>query len=311
MTLAIVFPGQGSQSLAMQAELADQYPGVKEVYALASERLGYDLWQLIQDGPDERLNETVVTQPAMLTAGMAAYSAWQSEGGPPPSTVAGHSLGEFSALVCAGSIDLSDAVDLVKLRAEFMQSAVPGNAGAMAALLGLDDDVVIDVCANSAQGQVVSAVNFNAPGQVVIAGDKAAVQRATDAAKEAGAKRAIMLSVSVPSHCSLMLPAAEKMAEALASVDIRTPEIPVIGNADVAPYENPDHVRDGLRRQLFSPVRWVDTVNYFVSNGTTVMIESGPGKVLAGLARRIDRSLAAGFIDSPDSLSKAIETAGQ
>lgn len=311
MTLAIVFPGQGSQSLGMQAELAEQYSDVRDTYAQASDRLGYDLWQLVQEGPEERLNETVVTQPAMLTAGMAAYQAWQNTGGLVPDMVAGHSLGEISALVCAGSMEFGDAVELVRLRAELMQSAVPSGTGAMAALLGLDDAAVIDVCAMSAQGQVVSAVNFNAPGQVVIAGDKTAVERAIEAAKEAGAKRAILLSVSVPSHCSLMTPAAEQLAEALADIDIRTPEIPVIGNADVLPYDDASQVRDGLRRQLSSPVRWVETVNYFVGNGASAMIECGPGKVLAGLARRIDRSLAAGFVDSPTSLDKALETARQ
>jgi [acyl-carrier-protein] S-malonyltransferase len=294
----------------MQAELAGKFPEVQETYAAASEALGYDLWGLVQEDASGRLDETVVTQPAMLTAGVAAWKVWHKAGGATPALLAGHSLGEYTALVCAGAFDFADAVRLVQRRAELMQSAVPAGTGAMAALLGLDDVAVMDVCARSANGQVVSAVNFNAPGQVVIAGEKAAVLRAIDAAKEAGAKRAIMLSVSVPSHCALMSEAAGRLAENLLACDIAAPSIPVIGNADVLPYASAEQIRAGLKRQLYSPVRWVETVNYFVANGASRLVESGPGKVLAGLAKRIDRSLPAACIETPESLALALTPAG-
>jgi [acyl-carrier-protein] S-malonyltransferase len=292
----------------MQAELARQFPEIQQTYVIASEALGYDLWDLVQTGAEDRLAETVVTQPAMLTAGVAAWKLWQNGGGVNPAMLAGHSLGEYTALVCAGALDFADAVLLVRRRAELMQSAVPADAGAMAALLGLDDNVVIDVCARAAGGQVVSAVNFNAPGQVVIAGEKAAVLRAIELAKAAGAKRAIVLSVSVPSHCALMKGAADELAKNLLASNIRAPAIPVVNNADVLEYKSALQIRDGLRRQLFSPVRWVETVHYFVSNGVTRVVECGPGKVLAGLTKRIERSLPAGFIDTPESLATALQT---
>lgn len=291
----------------MQAEMAGIDPGIQETYSLASEELGYDLWQLVQEGPAESLDETVNTQPAMLTAGYAAWGAWQRAGGAQPACMAGHSLGEYTALVCAGALQFADAVRIVKRRAELMQSAVPADQAAMAALLGLDDDAVIKVCAESAAGQVVSAVNFNAPGQVVIAGQKAAVERAIEAAKNAGAKRAIMLNVSVPSHCSLMNEAGDALAAELDNIEVSTPRIPVICNVDVTAYENASQVRDGLRRQMSNPVRWVETINTMSANGITQVIECGPGKVLAGLLRRIDRSLTGGFIDTPDSLAAAVE----
>lgn len=303
----MVFPGQGSQAVGMQAELAEEFAEVLATYAEASEQLGYDLWELVQTGTTEQLAETVVTQPAMLTAGVAAWRVWQSSGGPEPQQLAGHSLGEYSALVCAGSLAFSDAVSLVKKRAELMQAAVPAGEGAMAAILGLDDDAVIDVCTNAAEGQVVSAVNFNSPGQVVIAGDRTAVERATVLAKESGAKRAIILNVSVPSHCALMTDAADELAGSLASTEFAVTNMPVVNNVDVVPYENAEQIRDGLKRQLFCPVRWVETVRYLVANGTDRIIECGPGKVLAGLAKRTERSLAASCIDTPASLAKILQ----
>jgi len=303
----MVFPGQGSQVVGMQAELAEEFAEVLATYAEASEKLGYDLWDLVQKGTTEQLAETVVTQPAMLTAGVAAWRVWQSAGGPEPQQLAGHSLGEYTALVCAGSLAFADAVALVKQRAELMQVAVPAGDGAMAAILGLDDDAVIDVCANAADGQVVSAVNFNSPGQVVIAGDRTAVERAAVLAKESGAKRAIILNVSVPSHCALMTGAADELAGSLAATEFAVTGMPVINNVDVVPYENPEQIRDGLKRQLFSPVRWVETVHYLVANGADQIVECGPGKVLAGLAKRVDRSLAASCIDTPASLAKILQ----
>jgi len=303
----MVFPGQGSQAVGMQAELAEGFAEVLATYAEASEHLGYDLWELVQTGTIEQLAETVVTQPAMLTAGVAAWRVWQSSGGPEPQQLAGHSLGEYSALVCAGSLAFSDAVSLVKKRAELMQAAVPAGEGAMAAILGLDDAAVVDVCTNAAEGQVVSAVNFNSPGQVVIAGDHTAVERATVLAKENGAKRAIILNVSVPSHCALMTDAADELVGSLASTEFAVTNMPVVNNVDVVPYENAEQIRDGLKRQLFSPVRWVETVRYLVANGTDQIIECGPGKVLAGLAKRTERSLAASCIDTPASLAKILQ----
>lgn len=307
MALAMVFPGQGSQAVGMQSELAEEFTEVQATYGEASELLGYDLWDLVQNGTTEQLADTVVTQPAMLTAGVAAWRVWQAAGGSAPQLLAGHSLGEYTALVCAGSLAFADAISLVKQRAELMQAAVPAGNGAMAAILGLDDEAVIDVCTNAARGQVVSAVNFNSPGQVVIAGDTAAVERATVLAKETGAKRAIILNVSVPSHCALMTDAADALAGPLATTEFVDTNVPVINNVDVVPYENPEQIRDGLKRQLFSPVRWVGTVHYLIANGTDQVIECGPGKVLAGLAKRIDRSLAASCIDTPASLAKILQ----
>ncbi len=290
----------------MQAQLADAYSQVYETYQQASDVLGYDLWALVQDGPDTRLNETVVTQPAMLTAGVAAWRCWQSAGGATPTFVAGHSLGEYSALVMSGALRFEQAVSMVRRRAELMQEAVPAGSGAMAAILGLDDAAIVRVCADVAEGEVVDAVNFNAPGQVVIAGNVNAVQRAIEAAKIAGARRAMMLSVSVPSHCALMRPAAEVLAVELRATDIRTPDIAVVSNVDVAVYADADAIRSGLTRQLFSPVRWVETIQYLTSNGATAAVESGPGKVLTGLNKRIDRALATTCIDSAESIDKAL-----
>ncbi|MBB5191074.1 [acyl-carrier-protein] S-malonyltransferase [Silvimonas terrae] len=286
MKLAFVFPGQGSQAIGMMNAWAD-VPVVKATFDEASGVLGLDLWQMVAEGPAEALNATVNTQPVMLTAGIAAWRAWQARGGRAPDLLAGHSLGEYAALVAAGSLAFGDALQLVRLRAEAMQNAVPAGEGAMAAVLGLDDAAVVAACAQAAQGDVVQAVNFNSPGQVVIAGSKAAVERACETAKAAGAKRAMLLPVSVPSHCDLMKPAAEVLKARLAAVTIASPEIPVVHNADVAAYSDPDRIRDALVRQLYMPVRWVETVQHMAAAGVTVIAECGPGKVLAGLNKRI------------------------
>ncbi len=303
----MVFPGQGSQSIAMQAELSEEFPEVRETYAEASEELGYDLWQLVQEGPKERLDQTVVTQPAMMTAGAAAWRVWQKSGGEIPLLIAGHSLGEYTALVCGGVFEFPVAIRLLKRRAELMQQAVPTGGGAMAAILGLDNDTVLSVCRDAERGQVVQAANFNSPGQVVIAGARSAVERAAELAKSAGARRALLLSVSVPAHCELMLPAAEKLAEALAAAEMSAPSIPVISNADVVAYENAEQIRDGLRRQLFSPVRWAETIEAMIEYGATKIIECGPGTVLAGLNRRIDKSVSSACLDSPAALEVELQ----
>ncbi|MGE0372672.1 MAG: ACP S-malonyltransferase [Gammaproteobacteria bacterium] len=304
--LAFVFPGQGSQSVGMLAELAQAYPGVKETFREASAALGYDLWELVQQGPEADLNRTDRTQPAMLAAGVAVWRVWNSNGGATPEILAGHSLGEYTALVCAEALDFADAVRLVADRGRFMQEAVPQGQGAMAAILGLEDAQVAAVCKQAEQGEVVTAVNFNAPGQVVIAGTAAAVERAVALAREAGAKRAITLPVSVPSHCALMKPAAEQMRLALARVPLRKPVLPVLHNADVATHADADRIRDALVRQLYSPVRWVETVREMESRGVNSVIECGPGKVLVGLNKRIGRELVTLSVYDPDSLEEAL-----
>ncbi|MDH5230672.1 MAG: ACP S-malonyltransferase, partial [Gammaproteobacteria bacterium] len=293
MSLAFVFPGQGSQAIGMLADLADSHSIVTETFAQASEVLAYDLWQLSQQGPTEALNQTDKTQPAMLAAGVAVYRVWQQAGGVTPSIMAGHSLGEYTALVCAGALNFDDAISLVADRGRFMQEAVPSGEGAMAAILGMEDDQVAALCEAQSQGQVLSPVNYNSPGQVVIAGNAAAVQRAVDNAADAGAKKAVMLPVSVPSHCSLMTSAADRLADRLASINISQSIIPVIHNADVTAYEDADKIRDALVRQLFNPVRWVETIQAMASQGVDKIIECGPGKVLAGLNKRIDRRMPA------------------
>jgi [acyl-carrier-protein] S-malonyltransferase len=303
----MVFPGQGSQSLAMQADLADEYPEVKAAYAEASEQLGFDLWKLVQYGPKEKLDETIVTQPAMMTAGVAAFRVWQESGGETPALIAGHSLGEYTALVCSGAIAFPDAVRLLSKRAKLMQEAVPAGDGAMAAILGLDDETVLSVCRDAEKSQVVQAVNFNSPGQVVIAGARPAVERAAELAKNAGARRALMLNVSVPAHCKLMEPAAESLADALATTEFAAPSIPVVSNADVVAYESAEQIRDGLRRQLFSPVRWAETIQLMIDSGARTIIECGPGKVLAGLTRRIDKTVSSTCLDSPAALEAALQ----
>ncbi|HBE92811.1 MAG TPA: [acyl-carrier-protein] S-malonyltransferase [Gammaproteobacteria bacterium] len=306
-TLAIVFPGQGSQSIGMLSELAASYPLVNETFTQASDVLGYDLWKLSQDGPKDELNRTDRTQPAMLAAGVAVWRVWQQENGALPGVMAGHSLGEYSALVCAGAMEFSDAVSLVEGRGRCMQSAVPAGVGAMAAILGLDDETVADVCNRAAESEVVSPVNFNSPGQVVIAGNADAVQRAIGLAKEAGAKRALPLAVSVPSHCSLMQPAAEQFAERLAQTSIGTPSIPVIQNVDAARHDQPDAIRENLEKQLYRPVQWVLSVQNMGGQGVTRIVEAGPGKVLAGLCKRIDKSIASAAVFDPASLAAALD----
>lgn len=287
MAFAFLFPGQGSQSLKMMDGFAD-LPVVKQTFDEASAALGEDLWAMLQAETPEAINATVNTQPLMLAAGVATYRAWLAQGGALPAALAGHSLGEYSALVAAGALDFADAVKLVRLRAEAMQDAVPAGEGAMAAILNLSDDDIRAACAEAAQGEVVEPVNFNSPGQVVIAGNKAAVERAMELCKAKGAKRALPLPVSVPSHCSLMKPAADKLAAALATIQINSPQIPVLHNADVAAYDNADQIRDALTRQLYRPVRWTETIQQLAAGGIVLMAECGPGKVLAGLAKRID-----------------------
>lgn len=306
MSFAFFFPGQGSQSLGMMNGFAG-HAIVKNTFAEASAILGQDLWAMINGSDAEIIGQTVNTQPIMLAAGVAVYRAYLEAGGKTPAAVAGHSLGEYTALVAAEALDFADAVKLVRLRAELMQSAVPQGVGAMAAILGLEDEQVKQICAESAQDEVVEAVNFNSPGQVVIAGNAAAVGRAMLAAKEAGAKRALPLPVSVPSHCSLMKPAAEKLAEALKPVAIQAPKIRVIHNADVAAYDDADKIKDALVRQLYSPVRWTETVNALVSDGIAESAECGPGKVLAGLAKRINKAAACSALTDAGQVAAFIE----
>lgn len=304
---AMVFPGQGSQTVGMLAELAAQYPVVQETFAQASDVLGYDLWQLTAQGPAEELNKTWQTQPALLTASVAIWCVWQQQGGKQPALMAGHSLGEYSALVCAGALDFKEAVRLVELRGKLMQEAVPEGTGAMYAIIGLDNEAIAAACEASAQGQIVSPVNFNSPGQVVIAGNKEAVERAGAACKAAGAKRALPLPVSVPSHCALMKPAAEKLAEALKAITVTTPAIPVVNNVDARIETDPDAIRTALVKQLYSPVRWTECVSYVAAQGVDTLLEVGPGKVLTGLAKRIVDTLSAAAVNDPASLSAALE----
>jgi [acyl-carrier-protein] S-malonyltransferase len=307
--LAFVFPGQGSQSQGMLAELADSFSEIKETFGTASEILGFDLWSLASRGPEEQINLTQNTQPLMLAAGFSAWRIWCRQSAARPCWMAGHSLGEYTALTCAGALAFEDAVRLVAERGRLMQEAVAPGAGAMAAILGLGDEQVAEVCAEAAGNDVVSAVNFNAPGQVVIAGHTEAVKRAAEAAKGKGAKRSVLLPVSVPSHCSLMCPAAEKLEGSLRDITIRTPEIPVVHNVDVASYADPDAIRNALTKQLYSPVRWADSVKFMQEQGVDLFIECGPGKVLSALNRRIVRSCETQPIFDTSSLNKALELA--
>ncbi|MBK7014870.1 MAG: ACP S-malonyltransferase [Sulfuritalea sp.] len=293
MKFALVFPGQGSQFVGMMAAYGDA-PVIRATFDEASNALGRDLWQLVADGPAEALSQTVNTQPLMLTAGIAVYRLWLARGGPVPAMVAGHSLGEYSALVAAGVLQLKDAVPLVELRAKAMQAAVPAGVGAMAAVMGLDAEGVVAACAEAAQGEVVQAVNFNEPKQTVIAGHKAAVERAAEAVKSRGAKRALMLPVSAPFHCSLMQPAADALKSPLANLQFMPPQFPVVNNVDVAQRIEPDAIRDALVRQAASPVRWVETMQVMQAAGVTHVFECGPGKVLAGLVKRCVDGLAGG-----------------
>jgi [acyl-carrier-protein] S-malonyltransferase len=289
MSLAFVFPGQGSQSVGMLADLGATEPVVRQTFDEASEVLGYDLWALCQQGPESELGSTERTQPAMLAAGVATWRVWLAKGGPRPVAMAGHSLGEYSALVCSEALDFRTAVDLVRYRGQVMQEAVPVGQGAMAAILGLDDAGLEAACREAEQGEVVEPVNFNAPGQTVIAGNASAVQRAIEGARARGAKRAVLLPVSVPSHSRLMLGAAEKLAAKLAGVDVRLPNVPAVYTVDVKTHANPDGIRQSLKEQLYKPVRWAETVRAMIAGGCTTFVECGPGKVLTSLNRRIER----------------------
>jgi len=299
---AFLFPGQGSQSVGMMAGFAESQV-VRDTFKEASDILGVDFWAMATEA-NEAINETTNTQPIMLTAGVATWRAWQANVSQLPSVFAGHSLGEYTALVASGALSFADALPLVRYRAEVMQSAVPAGIGAMAAILGLDDETVRAVCAEAAQGEVVEAVNLNSPGQVVIAGNKAAVERGMEIAKAKGAKRALPLPVSVPSHCALMKPAAEKLAEYLKSVTVNTPKIPVLHNADVAAYQDADKIKDALVRQLYSPVRWVETVQAIHAQGITQAAECGPNKVLAGLTKRIVAELSCTALTNLDAIDE-------
>lgn len=304
---AFVFPGQGSQTVGMLADLATQFPIVEQTFSEASAALGYDLWQLVQQGPVEELNKTWQTQPALLAASVAIFRVWQQQGGKMPAMMAGHSLGEYSALVCAGVLEFAAAIRLVELRGKLMQEAVPEGTGAMFAIIGLDNAAIAKACAESAQGQVVSPVNFNSPGQVVIAGNKEAVERAGAACKAAGAKRALPLPVSVPSHCALMQPAADKLAVALQEVAFSTPLVPVVNNVDVRAETAPEAIRSALVRQLYSPVRWTESVEFMAAEGVALLLEVGPGKVLTGLTKRIVDNLTAAAVNDSASLAAALE----
>lgn len=304
--LAFVFPGQGSQAIGMLADLAAGHGAVRATFDVASAALGQDLWALAQQGPEAELNRTENTQPVLLAAGVAVFRAWQAAGGRTPDFLAGHSLGEYTALVCAGALSLEDGVRLVALRGRLMQQAVPAGEGAMAAILGLDDDVVRQCCAEAAAAGVVEAVNFNAPGQVVIAGASAAVAAAIEKLKAAGAKRALPLPVSVPSHCALMKPAAEQLKVALADVTFTTPVIPVVQNVAARVEADADAVRDALVRQLYSPVLWVQTVQALAQQGVSRALECGPGKVLCGLNKRIVKEMECASLENAEAFAAAL-----
>ena len=307
MKLAAVFPGQGSQSTGMLSELAAAHSEVTATFAEASDALGYDLWQVAQEGPESQLNSTECTQPAMLTAGMAVWRVWEARGGRRPDLLAGHSLGEYTALVVANAVEFGDAVAIVRDRGKFMQEAVPHGVGAVAAILGLDNQPVEEACAAAAGDEIVRAVNYNAPGQVVIAGHTGAIDRAIEQCREAGAKKAVKLPLSVPVHSPLMEPAAERFTARLAETEFRTPELPVINNVEVDDHTTPERIRALLARQLYSPVRWAETVAEFQGRGVDLVVESGPGKVLAGLNRRIARRMGIQAMFDPASIDQAIE----
>jgi [acyl-carrier-protein] S-malonyltransferase len=304
---AMVFPGQGSQTVGMLKDLADDFPIVKSTFDEASEVLGYGLWDLIQKGPVEELNKTWQTQPALLASSVAIFRVWESVNGSQPDFMAGHSLGEYSALVCAGVVDFKDAIKLVELRGKLMQEAVPSGTGAMYAIIGLDNDSICNACEQAAQGQIVAPVNFNSPGQVVIAGNKEAVERASTLCKEAGAKRTLPLPVSVPSHCVLMKPAADKLANTLSGIKFNTPKFKVVNNVDVKVESSSDKIKTALIAQLYSPVRWTETVEYIAKQNVMLLVEMGPGKVLTGLTKRIVSALSACAVNDKVSLEVAIE----
>jgi [acyl-carrier-protein] S-malonyltransferase len=301
-----VFPGQGSQKAGMLSELAAVYPSITDTFAQASEVLGTDLWQIAQDNTDGMLDQTHFTQPALLAASVAIWQVWMAQKAPLPDMLAGHSLGEYSALVCAGVLSFTDAIALVHKRGQYMQAAVPAGTGGMAAIIGMDDSRIDDICRSAAAGGIVSAANFNSPGQTVIAGDKAAVERAMAACKEAGAKRALPLNVSVPSHCALMKPAAEQLADDLAGIELRKPELPVVQNINGRASKELSEIRDNLLKQLYMPVQWVDTIYCMRDFGIGKVVECGPGKVLGGLIKRIQPEITCFSTDTPDSLAEAV-----
>lgn len=304
--LAFVFPGQGSQKVGMLAEVAARFPIVEQTFAEASAVLGYDLWALVQRGPQEELNLTERTQPMLLTASVALWRVWTEMGGSKPAMMAGHSLGEWSALVCSGVIAFADAVRLVQQRGQFMQEAVPAGQGAMAAVLGLDDEQIVAICAQACAGDVVAAVNFNSPGQVVIAGHATAVERAVPLLKEAGAKRAMPLPVSAPFHTSLMQPAADRLAEQILATTFSAPQIPVVHNVTARVESSPEAIKQLMIQQISAPVLWSDCVKTMAADGIAVLVECGPGKVLAGLVKRIDKSLTAFSTETPEELEKTL-----
>lgn len=305
--LAFVFPGQGSQTVGMLSDFADNEV-VQQTFKEASDALGYNLWQLVAEGPAEKLNQTNFTQPALLTASVALWRLWASQSDIKPAALAGHSLGEYSALVCAGVISLVEGVKLVEKRGEFMQASVPAGVGAMAAIIGLDDQTIIDSCAKAQNDEVVAAVNFNSPGQVVIAGHKSAVERAGVLCKEAGAKRVLPLPVSVPSHCALMKDAADKLAEEFNNITFNTPQIPVVNNVDVVAETDVEAIKLALIKQLYNPVRWTESIEKLSTMGVSLVVEAGPGKVLQGLIKRIDKSITSVSVNDQTSLTKALET---
>jgi len=302
MTRAIIFPGQGSQAVGMLADLYENHQVVKDTFKEASDALGYDVWALVSEDAEDKLNKTEFTQPALLTSSVAVWRAYLDNGGEKPTFLAGHSLGEYSALVCANVMSLADGVKLVEKRGQYMQQAVPAGTGAMAAIIGLADDAIAKACEDAAQGQVVSSVNFNSPGQIVIAGNKEAVERAMELCKEAGAKRALPLPVSVPSHCALMKPAADQLAKDLDNLVFNKPDVAVVNNSDVVAEQSPAAIKQALIKQLYSPVRWTETIQYFAVEGITECFEFGPGKVLSGLSKRIDKSISCVSIGDSASL---------
>ena len=304
--LAFVFPGQGSQKIGMLADLAAEYPIVNKTFSEASKVLGYDLWELVQNGAQEEINLTERTQPLLLTASVAVWRVWQEKNGVSPAFMAGHSLGEWSALVCAEVVSLSDAVKLVHQRGKFMQEAVPAGQGAMAAIIGLDDTLIIEACKKAEEGEIVSAVNFNSPGQVVIAGTAAAVERASVLCKEAGAKRALPLPVSAPFHTELMRPAADRLAEQIFATNFNAPQVPIVHNVTARTESNPEKIKALMIEQIYSPVRWVECINAMSQNGTTIVIECGPGKVLSGLSKRINSDLTSLAIEKPEEITTVL-----
>ncbi len=312
MKFAAVFPGQGSQAVGMLTDLASRYPQVRETFAEASEALGYDLWALVQEGPDERLQQTERTQPAMLTAGMAVWRCWAAKGGADPDIAAGHSLGEYSALAAFEALEFADAVRIVAARGRYMQEAVPAGQGGIAAVLGLEDEAVVSVCAGVCDepgSGHVSAVNFNAPGQVAIAGDIETLERAMEALRAAGARRIVRLPMSVPVHCPLMAPASDRLQERLAAIPVRPPRVPVLHNADLLPHLDERDIRAALVDQLVRPVPWSRCISSMREAGVQALIEFGPGRVLAGLARRIDRDMQVSAVHDADSLEQALKVA--